>query len=64
MPAWTTYLVPVFTRSWAKPGLKSSIKERMRNLVALIVAMIEVGLVWVMEWSWQLTLALGMDLQG
>ena len=36
----------------------------MRNLVALIVAMIEVGLVWVMEWSWQLTLALGMDLQG
>ena len=52
MPAWTsTYLVPVFTGSWAEPGLKSSIKERMRNLVALIVAMVEVGLVWVMEWS-------------
>ena len=36
--------------------LKGSIKERMRDLVALIVAMVGVGLVWAMVWSWQLTL--------
>ena len=27
----------------------------MQNLVALIVVRVEVGLVWAMVWSWQLT---------